>query len=70
MTMTVSPVDLPQLRRLLDDGAHLVEVLPAQEYSEQHLPGAVNIPLKDLDGDSTADLDRSRPVVVYCWDGL
>lgn len=60
----------PALRRLLDDGAQLVEVLPAGEYGEMHLPGAVNIPLKTLDATTTAGLDRSRPVIVYCWDGL
>lgn len=68
--MSVRPVDLPALRRLLDEGAQLVEVLPPEEYHEQHLPGAVNIPLKKLDADSARALDRSRPVVVYCWDGL
>ncbi|MGQ0577170.1 MAG: rhodanese-like domain-containing protein [Pseudonocardia sp.] len=60
----------PALRRLLDDDAQLVEVLPAGEYGEMHLPGAVNIPLKTLDATTTAGLDRSRPVVVYCWDAL
>jgi rhodanese-related sulfurtransferase len=68
--MSVATVDLPGLRRLLEEGAQLVEVLPRQEYDEQHLPGAVNIPLKELTADSAAGLDRSRPVVVYCWDGL
>jgi rhodanese-related sulfurtransferase/CBS domain-containing protein len=63
-------IDYQGLRRLLDDGAQLVEVLPADEYAEEHLPGAINIPLKELDADSTAQLDRSRPVVVYCWDYL
>ena len=37
-------------------------------YSELHLPGAVNIPLKELDADTTSGLDRANPVVVYCWD--
>lgn len=60
----------PALRRLLDDDAQLVEVLPAGEYGEMHLPGSVNIPLKTLDATTTAGLDRSRPVVVYCWDAL
>ena len=68
--MTVHPVDLPGVRRLLEQCAQLVEVLPPQEYHEQHLPGALNIPLKELDADSTRALDRMRPVVVYCWDGL
>ena len=63
-------IDLAQLQQLLDGGAQLVEVLPAAEYRDEHLPGAVNIPLKELDATSAARLDRRRPVVVYCWDGL
>jgi rhodanese-related sulfurtransferase len=63
-------VDYQGLRRLLDQGAQLVEVLPAEEYAEEHLPGAINIPLKELDADSAAQLDKSRPVIVYCWDYL
>lgn len=61
-------IDYEHLRELLDDGGQLVEVLPAEEYEEEHLPGAINIPLKTLDAESTAQLDRARPVVVYCWD--
>jgi rhodanese-related sulfurtransferase len=63
-------IEIDRLRELLDGGAQLVEVLPAEEYGEEHLPGAVNIPLKSLDARSTATLDRSNPVVVYCWDYL
>ena len=63
-------IDLAQLKRLLDDGAQLVEVLPAEEYDEEHLPGAINIPLKQLDAESAAQLDRNKAIVVYCWDGL
>jgi rhodanese-related sulfurtransferase len=63
-------VDYQGLRRLLDEGAQLVEVLPPEEYAEEHLPGAINIPLKQLDADSAAQLDKTRPVVVYCWDYL
>ena len=48
-------------------GAQLVEVLPADDYDWAHLPGAVNIPLKELDA-KTGQLDRSRPVIVYCHD--
>ena len=64
------PIDRDEVRRLLEEGAQLVEVLPAEEYEDEHLPGALNIPLKTLDAASTADLDRTRAVVVYCWDGL
>jgi rhodanese-related sulfurtransferase len=62
-------IDRDELRRLADQGAQLVEVLPAEEYEWAHLPGAVDLPLKELD-DGTGQLDRSRPVIVYCHDTL
>lgn len=64
-------VDLNGLRDLVDRGAQLVEVLPRDEYDELHLPGALDLPLKELYAERAgALLDRSRAVVVYCWDGL
>jgi phage shock protein E len=64
-----TPIDRDDVQRLVRrDGAQLVEVLPADEYEDEHLPGAVNIPLKALDVDTTRDLDRQRPVIVYCYD--
>jgi hypothetical protein len=63
-------IDLAQLQKLLDGGGQLVEVLPAAEYADEHLPGAINLPLKQLDATTAAQLDRSRPVIVYCWDSL
>jgi rhodanese-related sulfurtransferase len=66
----VEQITYPRLRELLDAGAHLVEVLPEPEFTEEHLPGAINIPLKQLGPETVSSLDRSRAVVVYCWDGL
>lgn len=63
-------VDRHDVRRLIDSGAQVVEVLPASEYEDDHLPGAVNLPLKELDEPRAAGrLDRDAPVVVYCFDG-
>jgi len=56
-----------ELATLTGQGAQLVEVLPAGDYDWAHLPGAVNVPLKELDA-RAGELDRSRPVVVYCHD--
>ena len=61
-------IDLPELDRLLASGAQLVEVLPAKEFGDEHLPDAINIPLKKIDATTIAQLDRQRPMVVYCWD--
>ena len=55
-----------ELQRLLrEESAQLVDVLPAREFEDEHIPGALNVPLGDLDADSAAQLDRDRPVVVY-----
>lgn len=54
--------------RLVEGGAQLVDVLPPDEYAEEHLPGAINIPLKQLDRQTVARLVAGRPVVTYCHD--
>lgn len=56
------------VRTLMAEGAQIVEVLPAKEYHEDHLPGAINLPLRRLETEARRLLDPSRPVVVYCWD--
>jgi rhodanese-related sulfurtransferase len=61
-------IERDQVRQLLAEGAQLVEVLPAAEYEEDHLPGARNIPLSKINRESAATLDERRPVIVYCWD--
>jgi rhodanese-related sulfurtransferase len=60
-------IDRRRLQALVEEGAQLVEVLPAEEYREDHLPGAVNHPLRKLEQEAI-QIDRERPVIVYCWD--
>ena len=61
-------IDRDGLRRMVAAGAQLVEVLPADEYAEDHLPGAISLPLRRIDAEALTVLDRNRPVIVYCWD--
>jgi len=49
-------------------GAQLVEVLGPKEYEAEHLPGAINIPLKTLSRQTTKPLDTRRPIIPYCHD--
>jgi len=53
---------------LIEKGAQVVETLAPEEFEEEHLPGAVNIRLRDIETDAPEKLDRGVPVVVYCWD--
>jgi rhodanese-related sulfurtransferase len=61
-------IDRSQVQSLVEGGAQLVEVLPADEYGEDHLPGAISLPLRRLETEAVERLDRTRPVIVYCWD--
>ena len=61
-------IDRDELQRLVDAGAQLVEVLPRNEFEEDHLPGAINLPLREIETDARTTLDPARPLIVYCWD--
>jgi rhodanese-related sulfurtransferase len=64
----MTAVDRDGLRHLVAQGAQLVEVLAAEEYAEAHLPGAISLPLKQLNAETARRLDHQRPVIVYCHD--
>jgi rhodanese-related sulfurtransferase len=63
-------IDGTQARRLVDEGAFLLDVRTAGEFAGGHLPGAVNIPV-DLLADGMRQLpDPNRVIVVYCRSGM
>ena len=59
-----------RVRQLVDEGAQVVEVLERRQFRVAHLPGAVHIPAWELTRERADELDRERPVVVYCFDNL
>jgi phage shock protein E len=61
-------IERTEVQRLLEEGTRLAEVLPAREYEEDHLPGAINLPLRKLESVARRLLSPGDPVVVYCWD--
>jgi rhodanese-related sulfurtransferase len=62
-------IDRDEVRRLIsEENAQLVEVLPATDYEQEHISGAINIPLKELDERAPRELEHERPVIVYCND--
>lgn len=58
----------PDPRRMVADGAVLLDVRTSDEFSAGHLDGAVNIPIDDLEA-RLGELPRDRDVVVYCRSG-
>lgn len=55
-------------RELIDGGAQVVDVRTAKEHAAGHIAGAAHVPLERIDQDA-GELDRERPVVVYCRGG-
>lgn len=63
----ISPEAVEQWRGQ-EDAPQLLDVRTAGEYQQGHLPGARLIPLNELQG-RLGQLDKDRPVVVYCARG-
>jgi rhodanese-related sulfurtransferase len=61
-------VSRQEVQQLMARGAQVADVLPAEEYQEDHLPGAIHLPLPRIETEARTALDPSRPVIVYCWD--
>ncbi|MBO0681582.1 MAG: rhodanese-like domain-containing protein [Candidatus Dormibacteraeota bacterium] len=57
-----------QVRRLMEQGGQVVEVLPREEYDWLHIAGARSLPLTELTQEAVVGFDRESPVVVYCHD--
>ncbi len=54
-------IDRHEVRRLMERGAQIVDVLPAGEHETSLIAGAINIPLGGLAERAATMLDRGRP---------
>lgn len=61
-------VSRAEARAMLDDGAQLIDVRAEHEWAAGHVGGATHLPLPEL-ASRVGELDKDRPVVVYCRGG-
>jgi rhodanese-related sulfurtransferase len=62
--------DVSDVATALDSGTPgfvLVDSRSAEAWAQGHVPGAVHLPGREIAARATHDLDRSVPVVTYCW---
>ncbi|MDE2662496.1 MAG: rhodanese-like domain-containing protein [Gemmatimonadota bacterium] len=52
-----------------DDPVVVIDGRSAGAYARERIPGAVNLPHREISAETTASLDRSRLYVCYC-DGI
>lgn len=55
-------------RKLIDEGAQLVDVRADHEWEAGRIAGAAHVPLPELP-QRLGEIDKDRPVVVYCRGG-
>lgn len=73
-TATTPTKDPATARKLVADGAVVIDVRTPEEFAESHLPSAVNIPVDDFaariaEVDKLVAGDKSKAVVIYCSAG-
>ena len=62
----LEPVLREELIDRVQDGlVTLLDVRPGDEFEAGHLPGAINIPLRELE-EHLADLPRDQEIIAYC----
>ncbi len=62
----MEPIDRKALlTRVRSGDVTVLDVRPGEEYKAGHIPGALSIPLKELER-RLSDLPRNRDVVAYC----
>lgn len=69
----MQPITREQVERRLaaDDRVVLIEALAEPNFRKYHLPGAINIPVKDEEFETKAGRaipDKDTPIIVYCQD--
>jgi rhodanese-related sulfurtransferase len=57
-----------EARKLIEDGAQLVDVRADHEWEAGRIAGAKHVPLAEL-AERTGEIDPERPVVLYCRGG-
>jgi len=61
-------VSRDEAQKLIEDGAQLVDVRADHEWEAGRIAGAKHVPLAEL-ADRTGEIDKDRPVVLYCRGG-
>lgn len=63
-------IDMEELKKLVANGATLIDVRSLQEYNEGHLDGAISIPEYELRIRAPRELkNKEEVIVVYCTTG-
>lgn len=66
--MSLATISPEQAKRLMDEGAVLVDIREADEHARERIAGAHHLPLSKLREASIA-AEKGKPVIFYCRSG-
>ena|SRR5258706_4418485 len=68
LALETDPADVHAAMSAGDDtGFVVVDARSRDAYREAHVPGAISLPHREIDGDVGLPLRREQVAVVYCW---
>ena len=64
--MSLPIIDIPRAKRLLDEGAVLIDIREADEHARERVPGARHNPLSRL---APIETRHAKTVIFHCRSG-
>lgn len=67
--MSLKSISPAEARRLIDEGAVLVDIRDADEHAREHIPGAHHVPLTQIEDAGLPSADGERAIIYHCRSG-
>lgn len=62
-------IEIADAKEKIKQGAYLIDVRTKQEYNAEHIKGAVNIPVEEIENPSKKIISKNDVIIVYCRSG-
>jgi phage shock protein E len=63
-------VSVESARQLLRENGRIIDVRTESEFRQEHVPGAINIPLSDLGAQVSREIpEKNQVLLVHCLSG-
>ncbi|MCX5781970.1 MAG: rhodanese-like domain-containing protein [Elusimicrobia bacterium] len=56
--------------KVVQEKTFIVDVCTSWEFRQKHYPGAINIPVDEIEGRLEEFGNKKRPIIVYCAGGV
>lgn len=67
--MSPESVAPEKAKKLIEQGALLIDIRDTTEYLREHIPGACSFPLTDIQAGKKIENPERRPVIFHCMSG-